>query len=173
MLWPFSTTNCGCLYPGQFVYTWQEIFTSNGDLRRKQSNHKTDESMKIGQSVGFFGWWVNENWSVSWVLWSVVFIRDTPLSQKNYRVYKKKKFDPKTFFNQKMWQKNMFLTFFLTKKNVFWPKYFLDPKKLFWIKAQWLLPDLSPEKRKCVQKNFFDQIYFLYIFFLPLQCFKS
>ena len=28
--------------------------TSNGDLRRKQSNHKTDESMKIGQSAGFF-----------------------------------------------------------------------------------------------------------------------
>ena len=28
---------------------------SNGDLRGKQSNHKTDESMKIGQSVGLFG----------------------------------------------------------------------------------------------------------------------
>ena len=32
-----------------------EIFTSNGDLRRKQSNHKTDESMKFFQSAGFFG----------------------------------------------------------------------------------------------------------------------
>ena len=29
--------------------------TSNGDLRRQQSNHKTDESMKTGQSVGLFG----------------------------------------------------------------------------------------------------------------------
>ena len=43
------------------------IYTSNGDLRRKQSNHKTDESMKIGQSVGFFG---------------QLFLVDTPLSQK-------------------------------------------------------------------------------------------
>ena len=30
--------------------------TSNGDLRRKQSNHKTDESMKTDQSVGLFAW---------------------------------------------------------------------------------------------------------------------
>ena len=32
--------------------------TSNGDWRRRQSNHKTDESMKIGQSAGFFGQFV-------------------------------------------------------------------------------------------------------------------
>ena len=29
-------------------------FTSNDEFRHKQSNHKTDESMKIGQSVEFF-----------------------------------------------------------------------------------------------------------------------
>ena len=30
------------------------IINSNGDLCRKQSNHKTDELMKTGQSVGLF-----------------------------------------------------------------------------------------------------------------------
>ena len=34
--------------------------TSNGDWRRKQSNHKMGS--------------VNENWSVSWAVWSVAFI---------------------------------------------------------------------------------------------------
>ena len=29
--------------------------TSNGNLRRKQSNHKSDQSMKSGQSVCLFG----------------------------------------------------------------------------------------------------------------------
>ena len=36
------------------------IFTSNGDWRRKQSNHKMGS--------------VNENWPVSWAVWSVAFI---------------------------------------------------------------------------------------------------
>ena len=31
------------------------MITSNGDWRRKQSNHKSDQSMKTGQSVGLFG----------------------------------------------------------------------------------------------------------------------
>ena len=30
-------------------------YTSNGDSCCKLSNHKTDESMKTGQSVGLFG----------------------------------------------------------------------------------------------------------------------
>ena len=35
-------------------------YTSNADWRRKQSNHKMGS--------------VNENWSVSWAVWSVAFI---------------------------------------------------------------------------------------------------
>ena len=36
------------------VMMWNSVIitTSTGDLRRKQSNHKTDESVKTGQSVG-------------------------------------------------------------------------------------------------------------------------
>merc|ERR1712179_424617 len=47
------------------------VITSNGDLRRKQSNHKSDESMKIGQSADFFGRTFWEEWqpciTVTWL----------------------------------------------------------------------------------------------------------
>ena len=67
-------------------------YTSNGDLRRKQSNHKTDESVKIGQSVGFFGLFF--------------FIGDTPLSKKKCNLVSQKKiFLTKNCFDQ-------------TKKNI-------------------------------------------------------
>ena len=33
-----------------------KYFTSNGDLHCKQSNHKTDKSMKTGQSVAFISY---------------------------------------------------------------------------------------------------------------------
>ena len=59
-------------------------YTSNGDLRRKQSNHKTDESVKIGQSVEFFGL-------------LLFFIGDTHLSKKTTLYRKKKIFDQKFF----------------------------------------------------------------------------
>ena len=42
---------------GHFV---RKLYTSNGDWCRKQSNHKMGS--------------VNENWSVSWAVWSVAFI---------------------------------------------------------------------------------------------------
>merc|ERR1711874_259831 len=51
--------------------------TSNGDLRRKQSNHKTDESMKFCQSAGFFG-----------QFFLFFFIGDTPLSKKKTSLYR-------------------------------------------------------------------------------------
>ena len=65
--------------------------TSNGDLRRKQSNHKTDESVKIRQSVEFFFYY----YFFSYYLF--IFIGDTPLSKKNC-IAKKKFFDQIFFF---------------------------------------------------------------------------
>ena len=63
-------------------------FTSNGDLRRKQGNHKMDESVKISQSVEFF----------------CLFLLETLLYQKKNLYYKKKIFDQKFFWpnNQKI-----------------------------------------------------------------------
>ena len=42
---------------------------SNGDLRRKQRNHKTDQSIKTGQSVGLFQHYLLLVMSIKWNLW--------------------------------------------------------------------------------------------------------
>ena len=47
-----SLTAHPCLVYIQFLI---KNITSNGDLCHKQSNHKMDESINTGQSVGWFG----------------------------------------------------------------------------------------------------------------------
>ena len=78
------------------------MITSNGDLRRKQSNHKTDESMKIGQSVGFFG---------------QLFLLETLLYLKKTTVF----FWPNKFF---------LLKFFFDLTNFFYKIFFFDQKNI-------------------------------------------
>ena len=83
--------------------------TSNGDLRRKQSNHKTDESVKIGQSVGLFG--------LFFFYW-----RQSLIKKKCNLVFQKK-----IFFDQKIFwpnQKNILV------KNNFGYEFFFGQKYL-------------------------------------------
>ena len=44
-----------CFMIALFAIKVTAYVTSKGDLRRKQSNHKSDQSMKSGQSVCLFG----------------------------------------------------------------------------------------------------------------------
>ena len=107
MLFFFTTSKCVLLNFNCFQGCLRNKIinnTSNGNLCRKQSNHKTNESMKIGQLVGFFGQLF------------FFFIGDTSLSKKKLACIAKKKLQ--TFY-------------FLVKKNFFGQKYFWL-KNVFW-----------------------------------------
>ena len=137
-------------------------------MRRKQSNHKMDESVKIGQSVEFFG--------------RLFFYWRHSLIKKIATLYcKKKKFDQNFFwpnkknilvknnFGYEMFFGQKYLSQFFTQKslfnkNCFWQNiffvifltifFFFFYQIVFW------------------PKNIFLTI-FIYFLLLPVQCFKS